>query len=48
MPGIEVNTDGTILYQGNAINKFYVNGKDLWKEVTEPSTILFLKMPYRK
>ena len=29
MPGIEVNTDGTILYQGNAINKFYVNGKDL-------------------
>lgn len=29
IPGIEVNTDGTILYQGNAINKFYVNGKDL-------------------
>jgi len=29
IPGIEVNTDGSILYQGNAINKFYVNGKDL-------------------
>lgn len=29
IPGIEVNADGTILYQGNAINKFYVNGKDL-------------------
>lgn len=29
IPGIEVNTDGTILYQGNAINKFYVEGKDL-------------------
>ncbi|WP_454047831.1 hypothetical protein [Chryseobacterium sp. Marseille-Q8038] len=29
IPGIEVNNDGTILYQGNAINKFYVNGKDL-------------------
>lgn len=29
MPGIEVNADGTILYQGNAINKFYVEGKDL-------------------
>lgn len=29
IPGIEVNTDGTILYQGTAINKFYVNGKDL-------------------
>lgn len=29
MPGIEVNTDGSILYQGNPINKFYVNGKDL-------------------
>ncbi|WP_185226298.1 TonB-dependent receptor [Chryseobacterium indologenes] len=29
IPGIEVNKDGTILYQGNAINKFYVNGKDL-------------------
>ncbi|MDQ0783788.1 hypothetical protein QF044_003642 [Chryseobacterium sp. W4I1] len=29
IPGIEVNKDGSILYQGNAINKFYVNGKDL-------------------
>lgn len=29
IPGIEVKTDGTILYQGNAINKFYVEGKDL-------------------
>lgn len=29
IPGIEVNADGTILYQGNAINKFYVEGKDL-------------------
>lgn len=29
MPGVEVNKDGTILYQGEAINKFYVNGKDL-------------------
>lgn len=29
IPGIEVNGDGTILYQGEAINKFYVNGKDL-------------------
>lgn len=29
IPGIEVNKDGTVLYQGEAINKFYVNGKDL-------------------
>jgi len=29
IPGIEVNPDGSILYQGEAINKFYVNGKDL-------------------
>ena len=29
IPGIEVNSDGTVLYQGEAINKFYVNGKDL-------------------
>ncbi|KQS89997.1 hypothetical protein [Chryseobacterium sp. Leaf394] len=29
IPGIEVNADGTVLYQGNAINKFYVEGKDL-------------------
>lgn len=29
IPGIEVNTDGTVLYQGNPINKFYVEGKDL-------------------
>lgn len=29
IPGIEVKTDGTVLYQGNPINKFYVEGKDL-------------------
>ena len=29
IPGIEVNPDGSILYQGEPINKFYVNGKDL-------------------
>lgn len=29
IPGIDINSDGTILYQGEAINKFYVNGKDL-------------------
>ena len=29
IPGIEVNKDGGILYQGEPINKFYVNGKDL-------------------
>lgn len=29
IPGIEVNKDGSILYQGDPINKFYVNGKDL-------------------
>lgn len=29
IPGIEVNTDGSILYQGEPLNKFYVNGKDL-------------------
>ncbi len=29
IPGLEVQSDGTILYQGEAINKFYVNGKDL-------------------
>lgn len=29
IPGIEVSSDGTIQYQGNPINKFYVNGKDL-------------------
>ncbi|QDP85292.1 hypothetical protein FNJ88_06830 [Chryseobacterium sp. SNU WT5] len=29
MPGIEVNKDGTILYQGEPLVKFYVNGKDL-------------------
>src|SRR5690606_4655418 len=29
MPGIEVNADGSILYQGQALSKFYVNGKDL-------------------
>ena len=29
MPGIEVNSDGSILYQGEPLLKFYVNGKDL-------------------
>lgn len=29
IPGIEVNPDGSVLYQGEPINKFYVNGKDL-------------------
>lgn len=29
IPGIDVNPDGTVLYQGEPINKFYVNGKDL-------------------
>lgn len=29
MPGIDVNKDGTILYQGEPLVKFYVNGKDL-------------------
>lgn len=29
MPGIEVNKDGSILYQGEPLVKFYVNGKDL-------------------
>lgn len=29
IPGIEVSKDGTVKYQGEAINKFYVNGKDL-------------------
>lgn len=29
MPGVEVASDGSITYQGTAINKFYINGKDL-------------------
>lgn len=29
IPGIDVNPDGSVLYQGEPINKFYVNGKDL-------------------
>lgn len=29
MPGVEVNKDGSILYQGQPLAKFYVNGKDL-------------------
>lgn len=29
MPGIEVNKDGSIFYQGQPLAKFYVNGKDL-------------------
>ncbi|WP_177189802.1 carboxypeptidase-like regulatory domain-containing protein [Hymenobacter actinosclerus] len=29
MPGIEVDGDGRISYQGNLINKFYINGQDL-------------------
>ena len=29
MPGLEVKADGKIEYQGKAINKFYIEGKDL-------------------
>lgn len=29
MPGMEVGSDGTIKYQGTAINKFYIEGLDL-------------------
>jgi hypothetical protein len=29
LPGITVQDDGTISYQGKAINKFYIEGKDL-------------------
>lgn len=29
MPGIEVNKDGSVLYQGQPLSKFYVEGKDL-------------------
>lgn len=29
LPGVRVSTDGTITYQGKAINKFYVDGKDM-------------------
>lgn len=29
MPGMEVKENGTILYQGKAINKFYIEGMDL-------------------
>lgn len=29
MPGVEVKKDGTILYQGEPLSKFYVEGKDL-------------------
>lgn len=29
MPGFEVNKDGSILYQGQPLSKFYVEGKDL-------------------
>ncbi|OHX67670.1 carboxypeptidase regulatory-like domain-containing protein [Flammeovirga pacifica] len=29
MPGIEINDEGIISYQGRTINKFYVEGKDL-------------------
>lgn len=29
IPGIEVGKDGAVKYQGEPINKFYVNGKDL-------------------
>lgn len=29
IPGVDVSPEGLILYQGTAINKFYVNGKDL-------------------
>lgn len=29
LPGLEVSGDGTIRYEGKAINKFYIDGKDL-------------------
>lgn len=29
LPGIEVNKNGTILYQGKSINRFYIEGVDL-------------------
>ncbi|SFE68998.1 hypothetical protein SAMN04488541_100559 [Thermoflexibacter ruber] len=29
MPGIEVKADGTVFYQGNAIQKYYIEGLDL-------------------
>lgn len=29
MPGLEVKTDGTVEYQGKAINKFYIEGLDM-------------------
>ncbi len=29
MPGLEVSSDGTVKYQGKAINKYYVEGLDL-------------------
>lgn len=29
LPGIEVQSDGQILYQGKPINKYYINGMDL-------------------
>lgn len=29
IPGIEVNTNGTVLYEGEPINEFLVNGKNL-------------------
>jgi hypothetical protein len=29
MPGIEVLPDGKILYQGKAINKYYIEGLDI-------------------
>ena len=29
MPGLQVNNDGTIAYQGRRINKFYIEGMDM-------------------
>lgn len=29
MPGLQVNDDGTIAYQGRRINKFYIEGMDM-------------------
>ncbi|MFC6269657.1 TonB-dependent receptor [Frigoriflavimonas asaccharolytica] len=29
IPGVEVNKDGSVLYQGEPLIKFYVNGKDI-------------------
>ena len=38
MPGLEVNPNGVITFQGTAINKFYIEGMDLMgKKVYVPT-----------